>query len=329
MSGILIKILFFFLLLLKLTKSGQDDLTTFTYDGFNMDGATSITSNGVLELTNATQYMTSHAFHPGPLRFKSAAGTVLSFSTTFRFSMNPNISGFGGNGLAFVISPTTDFSTAFPSQYLGLFNITNIGNPTNHIFAVELDTIQNPEFLDIDDNHIGIDINSLCSNKSVSAGYYDDSTGTYKNLTLISGKIMKVWIDFDGAVLRITLSPDGMTKPSRPLLSFPLDLSSVILDSMYVGFSSSTGLFHTSHSIYGWSFTQMPDAQLLNHVLPKERGNTKILVIWLPVALCLLVLTVVATVFIVWRRKKYADLLDDWELEYGPCWRERDFYRGS
>nr|DAD29993.1 TPA_asm: hypothetical protein HUJ06_031461 [Nelumbo nucifera] len=58
------------------------------------------------------------------------------------------------------------------SQFLGLFNITNINNPDNHIVAIELDTIRNPEFSDINDNHIGIDFNGLISSLSAPVAYF-------------------------------------------------------------------------------------------------------------------------------------------------------------
>jgi hypothetical protein len=42
------------------------------------------------------------------------------------------------------------------------------------MFAVELDTTQNQEFQDIDNNHVGINFNSLSSLQAYPAGYYDD-----------------------------------------------------------------------------------------------------------------------------------------------------------
>nr|DAD21126.1 TPA_asm: hypothetical protein HUJ06_022589 [Nelumbo nucifera] len=57
------------------------------------------------------------------------------------------------------------------SEFLGLFNITNINNPGNHIVATELDTIRNPEFSDINDNHIGTDFNGLISSLSTPVAY--------------------------------------------------------------------------------------------------------------------------------------------------------------
>lgn len=322
--------LFFLLLLLNLVASSEDDFIFNGFSGSNLsvDGVASITSDGLLQLTNATTtHMKGHGFNPIPLHFKSAGGKINSFSTTFVFGILPEVSYLGGNGLAFFISGTNNLSAAMASQYLGLFNDSTNGNSTDHIFAVELDTIKNVELHDIDDNHVGIDINGLTSNKSHTAGYYEDNTGSFKNLTLISGQPMQVWIDFDGGKmqLNVTLSPAQMPKPGRPLLSSILDFSTLMLDSMYVGFSSSTGAYHTAHYVLGWSFKMNGVAQPLDYAklpsLPvvETRGDDSvILAISLPVAATLALLFVVAAIVLVVRtRKKFAEVHEDWELEFG------------
>ena len=332
MSSMSMNIFFFFLLhLSKFTTSASSE-DEFIFNGFSganltIDGVASITSDGLLELTNTSKYVKGYAFHPKPLRFKSQSSKTLSFSTTFVFAILSEISDLSGHGLAFLISGTTNLSTALPSQYLGLFNINNNGNAANHIFAVELDTVQNSEFKDIDSNHVGIDINSLQSNKSRGAAYYDDSSGEFKNLTLISGQPMQLWVDFNGEdmQLNVTLSPIRTPKPSRPLLSTIIDLSSVMFDSMYVGFSSSTGSLHATHCVLGWSFKMMGMAEQIDYnklpTLPlnKNKRSVNVLAIWLPIASAFFVLSIVAAaVLIVRRRMKYAELLEDWELQYGP-----------
>ncbi|CAF1803834.1 unnamed protein product [Brassica napus] len=60
---------------------------------------------------------------------------------------------------------------------------TNNGDSSNHIIAVELDIHKNDEFGDIDDNHVGININGMRSNISASAGYYDQK-GEFISLSL-------------------------------------------------------------------------------------------------------------------------------------------------
>ncbi|CAI0381460.1 unnamed protein product, partial [Linum tenue] len=141
------------------------------------------------------------------------------------------------------------------SQYLGLFNESNNGNLTNHVFAVELDTIYSSEFGDINNNHVAVDINGLDSLIAAPAGYYD-SGGNLRNLTLISGQPMQAWIDYDQVEnqIDVTLAPISAAKPARSLLSLRKDLSEILEDTMFIGFSSSTGSFLTHHYVLGWSF---------------------------------------------------------------------------
>ncbi|BBH06180.1 Lectin-like protein [Prunus dulcis] len=82
--------------------------------------------------------------------------------------------------------PSDNLSLAASSGLLRLTNDTkqnqghafyphheaNNGNANNQVFAVELDTIQSKEFNDINDDHVGIDINGLISEKSSPARYF-------------------------------------------------------------------------------------------------------------------------------------------------------------
>ena len=74
--------------------------------------------------------------------------------------------------------------------------------------------------------HVGIDINDLRSVKSHYAGYYDDTSGNFHNLTLASFEAMQVWVDYDGGSKKIdvTLAPLQMAKPKKPLVSTTYDL---------------------------------------------------------------------------------------------------------
>ncbi|XP_043714987.1 L-type lectin-domain containing receptor kinase IV.2-like, partial [Telopea speciosissima] len=185
------KYLLLFLLLISRFVASQQEDVAFAYNGFqgvnmSLDGLAHITDNGLLTLANATLQQMSHAFYPHPIHFRnSSTGTALSFSTTFVFAMISEITTTGGPGIMFVISPSPEFPGALPSNYFGLFNKTNIGASSNHIIGVELDSIQNQEFNDIDSNHIGIDINTLKSIEAATASYFSDHQ--YVNLSLISG----------------------------------------------------------------------------------------------------------------------------------------------
>ena len=320
-------LMLFFLVTLVASKDNS-----FIYNGFQsshlyLDGIANFTSNGLLRLTNDTKQEKAHAFHPNPIVFKNTSnGSVSSFSTTFVFAIRPQYPTLSGHGIVFVVSPTKGLPNSLPSQYLGLFDKSNNGNISNHVFGVELDTIFSSEFNDINDNHVGIDINDLKSVNSTPAGYYDNN-GQLKNLTLFSGNPMQVWIDYDGEKKKIdvTLAPINVVKPKQPLLSLTRDLSPILNNSMYVGFSSATGSVFTSHYILGWSFKVNGQAQdLVISELPKlprfgEKKESMFLIVGLPLILISLVFMItLGVIYYIKRRRKFAELLEDWEHEYGP-----------
>ncbi|XP_062118005.1 L-type lectin-domain containing receptor kinase IV.1-like [Humulus lupulus] len=337
-----ILLLFLIITITVVPASSQDDHghLNFTFNGFksgdlDLDGIAQITSNGLLRLTNDTKQRAGHAFFPNPITFKATPnGTVSSFSTTFLFGIRSKYATLSAHGIVFVITPTRGLPHALPSQYLGVFNVSNVGDTANRVVGVELDTIQSKEFNDINDNHVGIDINNLDSVISSPAMYFDGKKGGFTNLSLISGKPMKVWIEYDGVKkqMNVTLAPAKAVKPQKPLLSLTIDLSPIIRDTMYVGFSSSTGSVISNHYVRGWSFKINGEAQELDSSklprLPRVRHGSKFLTIWLPVICSSLVAPVILTLaHFIRRKRKFADLIEDWELEYGVYrYKYKDLY---
>jgi len=304
----------------------------FVYSGFagarlTLDGTAVITPTGMLELTNGTPQLMGHAVYPTPMPFRrSPGGPVRSFSASFVFGIIPPYADLSGHGIVF-FAGNNSFSTALPSQYLGFLNSSNNGNASNHIFGVELDTIRSTEFKDPNDNHVGIDINSLTSANVSDAGYHDDGTGAFHSLSLISAKAMQVWVDYDAATAQIDvfLAPLKMAKPSRALVSAKQNLSDVLVEPVYVGFSSATGTVRSRHYVLGWSFAMDGPAPAINIAgLPKlprfgPKPRSKVLDIVLPIGTATFVLGVAAVVVVLVRRRlKYAELREDWEVEFGP-----------
>jgi hypothetical protein len=330
MSLLLLKLLF-----LGLSFVAGDD-HQFSYSGFanrnlTIDGTASVTPNGLLELTNGTTLGQGHASYPTPLRFhNSSDGTVQSFSFSFVFAIISLYNDLSSNGMTMFIAPSKNFSSAMPVQYLGLLNSQNNGNQTNHIFAVELDTFKNMEFQDINDNHIGIDINGLQSIQSHDAGYYDDKNGTFQGLGLDSQEAMQVWVDYNREKMQInaTMAPLGMAKPKTPTVSANYNLSTVLTDVAYIGFTAAMGKINTRHYVLGWSFGMNGPAPPINATMlpklpprphPKERRRLRVLEITLPLATAAFILSVAIVVSLLVRRHlRYAELHDDWEVEFGP-----------
>ncbi|XP_010262573.1 PREDICTED: L-type lectin-domain containing receptor kinase IV.2-like [Nelumbo nucifera] len=330
---LLLLLLCSFLLLFMSCMVASED-AGFIYNGFqganvSLDGMAQITPNGLLMLTNQSIRQIGHAFYSYPFQFKNQSdGNVITFSTTFVFGILPEFQSLGGHGIAFVITPTRALPGALPAQYLGLFNEFNNGKQSNHVFAVEFDTIMNTgDFSDINNNHVGIDINGLMSIHAAPASYATDHSGGVNNLTLMSGKPIQVWVEYSGLnkQLNVTLAPIDVTKPDIPLLSYYLNLSQVVEDLMYIGFSSSTGAFSASHYVLGWSFKMNgPAKELSISQLPKlprigPKEHSKFLTVGLPIIGLVLAFIVISIVlFIVRRKRKFAELLEDWELNYGP-----------
>lgn len=331
---------------------GSDNIQGFVYNGFkdassdlsfgNVNfSVADITSTGVLRLTNSDDgtYQIGHAFYSHSLRFKqnssssernitsTRGGSVFSFSTSFIFSIVPESPGSRGQGISFVIAPQADVPGVKSSDVPGLFDTRNNGQPTNTIFAVELDTITNREFDDIQGDHVGIDINNLRSVTSKPSGYYTHKNSGLRSLSLISGDPIRFWIEYDGVSknLTVTLAPLAALKPDTPLLFYNHDLSDIFLDSMYVGFSASTSFSQTSHYILGWSFKINGAASPLDlnqlPELPRRKATkSKLFGVELQIIIPVLVLTfIIGVLFVVRviRNGKFEDVVEDWELEYG------------
>ncbi|KAL2250491.1 L-type lectin-domain containing receptor kinase IV.1 [Sesamum indicum] len=309
--------------------SDSSSSSSFTFNGFksanlSLDGLARIMPDGLLRLSNATKQQAGHAFYPSPFTFKTDSNSsAFSFSTYFVFAIVPEFQPLGGHGMAFVIAPTRGLPGSLPSTYLGLFNESNNGIASNHIVAVELDTLKSSEFNDINDNHVGIDITGLESVLAKPTAYYDKKTGSFQNLTLNSGRRMQVWIEYDGPsqLFNVTLAPLDDGKPSIPLLSLRYDLSPIINQIMYVGFSAAPLL--SSHYVLGWSFNINGVAQPLDlSQLPKlprvgPKKQPKTLTVGLPVvSIASLLLALFCVAYYARRKWKYAEVLEGWELDY-------------
>ncbi|CAH2038664.1 unnamed protein product [Thlaspi arvense] len=238
----------------------QQQETEFLHHGFFEAnilkyGSAKILPSGILELTNSSRRQMGQAFHGFPIPLSSPnSSNSLSFSTSFVFSINAP-----GHGLTFMISPSMDFTRAMPSQFLGLFNTSNNGNSTNQILAVEFDTVKSNEFFDVDDNHVGIDVNGLVSVESAPAAFFSNRQSKNISLKLSNKDPIRAWIEYNGGemLLNVTLAPLETSKPKFPLLSRKINLSEIFMEKkMYVGFSASTGNITSNHYVLGWSFSR-------------------------------------------------------------------------
>jgi hypothetical protein len=227
-----------------------DDEELF-FDGFSeaaassnmsLSGCASIEPNGLLHLTNKTlgSNLTGNAFYSTPIKLKnSTTGKAFSFSTAFAFA----ISIFNGYGIPKPIGQCFAFSfspeKALPSQHLRLIKPKIIVNPLLQNYEL----VREKSFFYVIFNgepyRVDMDLDNLKSNAHIihSEYYY--------------GALIQAWVEYYSSnnQLEIRLSPNS-SKPILPNLSWHVDLSPILNETMYVGFSASS--YH--EYIAGWSF---------------------------------------------------------------------------
>lgn len=237
-----------------------------------------------------------------------------------------------GHGLVFIFVPHPGIEGASSAQHLGLLNRTNDGNSSNHVFGVEFDVFANQEFNDINDNHVGVDVNSLTSKSAQDAGYWEsDDESSFKRLKLNSGTNYQVWLDYSDFQINVTMVPAGKKRPGRPLLSIPLNLSNVFNEEMYVGFTAATGRLVESHRILAWSFSNsnfsfsenLVTTGLPSFGLPKASVfRSKVFIAGITVGAFFLVGSSIVLCLLInkrnRRRARTRAEMEEWELEYWP-----------
>ncbi|KAK8960676.1 L-type lectin-domain containing receptor kinase VIII.1 [Platanthera guangdongensis] len=228
------------------TATLKFDLASLKQGGLKLLGDAHL-KNGSIRLSQDLPVPNSssgRALFSEPVRLRnSGTGAVLPFSTFFSFHViNLNPSSIGG-GLTFLLT-SDDHALGDPGGFLGLISSSAVNPP---VIAVEFDTLMDVEFEDINGNHIGVDLDTM-----VSAQIADlDSAG----IDLKSGNLINAWIEYDRrGVLQVFVSYSTV-RPESPVLDFLLDLTQLVEEFMFVGFSGSTQGSTEIHSIESWSFS--------------------------------------------------------------------------
>ncbi|XP_027353088.1 lectin-domain containing receptor kinase VI.3-like [Abrus precatorius] len=336
--------------LLFLTLLHQVPSKALVFEGFSdnneliLEGSSIIKTSRLLKLTNSSTNIIGHAFYSIPFQMLDKTNHSLqpnahSFSTSFVFSIVSPISGSGGFGLAFTIAPSTKFPRAEASHFLGLVNSTNDGNASNHIFAVEFDTVNGYKGdSDSEGNHIGVNVNGMNSKITEPAAYIEEGTDNVKDdFRMAKVDAVQAWIEYDGKkrALNVTVAPLPLPRPSKPLIhNHHIELDTVMEENMYVGFSASTGKEISSHYLLGWSFVVNGIAPSLNisnlpKPPPKEKDPSSFP--WFKLAigiLSVLTLTLLCLLFLqtYYRRHVNFEALEDWEMDCPHRFRYKDLH---
>ncbi|KAF6173783.1 hypothetical protein GIB67_017009 [Kingdonia uniflora] len=261
-------VIIFLLLFLTITTAKKP--FKFDYESFNKTypapGTLSFTGDagftrGALQITPDTsnsliykQNKSGRVVFQTPFKLwegnvNSTAGKIASFNTSFDVNIDRQENTTPGEGFAFIIAPDLNIPAQSYGQYLGLTNASTDGNWTNHLIAIELDTVRQ-EFYP-DDNHMGLNINSIKSNKVVSLA----SQGI--EIAPVDARNYTVWIQYNGTqkVIKVYMALQGKPMPKVPVLNESLNIRSTLNQHSYFGFSASTGNLIQLNCVLRWDLS--------------------------------------------------------------------------
>ncbi|TKY58747.1 Agglutinin-2 protein [Spatholobus suberectus] len=234
---------------------GQDFDIGFLGDARPLGGAIQLTrrDNGAYGTPTIRQHSVGRAVYIPPVRlWDKTTGRLADFETEFSFVVDPAGSQIHADGFSFFILPF-DADPRIPKNssggYLGLFSPETAFNAyKNQIVAVEFDSFGNewdPKPVAVAP-HIGIDVNSLASVKTID----------WPINSVPQGSVGKASITYDSNAKELSVTVGYATQPAI-IVGFTqtIDLRAVLPEWVRIGFSGATGDKVETHDILSWSFS--------------------------------------------------------------------------
>ncbi|KAM2568433.1 hypothetical protein TB2_008667 [Malus domestica] len=218
-------------------------------------------------------------------RFKLWGKGKASFNSTFVLKIDPKTNP-SGEGLAFILTESPTLPENSEGEWLGIVNATSNGSAKAKIVAVEFDT-RKSYAEDVDDNHVGLDINSVYSIQQVPLLGY--------GVNLSSGTNYTVRIEYANQNITVFVSQTNETREGMEnalVLFYTVNLSAYLSQEVYVGFSASTGNKTQLNCIRSWEF---------NSSLIDEDSN--LLWVWIMVPVVVLLLVTGVSCYFFWTRR--------------------------
>ena len=202
-------------------------------DSLTLNGDT-VEHEDTLRLTRSLKKQRGSAFYNRPI----AVDADTSFATEFQFQLSGGTS--GADGFTFVLQ-----NDSRGAEALGWIGSSLGYSDVDRSLAIEFDTYLNSRF-DLDNNHISI---------LQDGDFRNALTTSIVPIDLNSGEVLNAWIDYDGDynLLEVYLA-DNTVKPDTSLVSLNIDLSHVVGERAFVGFSAATGGRANNHDLLNWQF---------------------------------------------------------------------------
>ena len=196
-----------------------------------LNGAASVV-DGLLRLTPDETWQAGSAFFNQAL----AIDTDTDFSTQFQFQLSGGDGANGADGFTFLLNGGGSNALGDAGSKLGYGGIAQS-------LAIEFDTYN---WKEVNGNHV-----ALLTNGNTSSHL---SLGT-PGFDLNGSGLLTAWIDYSGQTdeLSVYLS-ETETRPTAALFEHTIDITSVLGENAYVGFSGGTGGLTNNQDIYNWEF---------------------------------------------------------------------------
>ena len=264
-------LLMIFLFSPLLLKNVSSESISFSFSSFGQEELTlgylgdARASDGVLQLTRRDgpygSFLRPHSVgrvvYITPVHlWDKTTGKLADFTTDFSIVVNSLGHPLDrADGLSFFIIPF-DADPRIPTNssggYLGLFSPeTAFDTSKNQIVAVEFDSFHNEWDPQVEPPtgapHVGIDINSLSSVKTVP----------WPINSVPDGTIGKARIKYDSNTKELSVVFDYAIKEPIQIVGVAqtIDLSSVLPEWVRIGFSAATGDKVETHELLSWSFS--------------------------------------------------------------------------
>ncbi|XP_050260657.1 L-type lectin-domain containing receptor kinase IX.1-like [Quercus robur] len=231
------------------------------------------------------------------------SGKVANFTSNFSFTIDSQGKDSYSDGIMFFLS-TPNYPVPSPTDGsgLGLLSRNQMQQPTflaeNKFVAVEFDTFQNDEFDPLNSvrEHVGININSMKS--QISTPWY---------CTIKENRTYSASINYDSSTQNLSVTFTGFKNTTiQQHLSFVINLTDHLPESVEFGFSASTGLISELHILSTWSFKSTSPSTIQQSPAPpvdknKDEPKTK-LVVGLSLGASILIIGLVLVCFL-YRKK--------------------------
>ncbi|KAI6696529.1 hypothetical protein NL676_016648 [Syzygium grande] len=249
---------------------------SFNIPGFNnttsdvaYEGEAKATNNyaDLTHFDKTLNFQVGRVVYSKPVRlWDSSTNQVADFTCRFSFTIDTHDQGKLTGGLAFFMAPMDHpIPPNSGGGYLGLLNSTTFNSPDNQIIIVEFDSYNNwqydPRGLN---SHMGININKMSS--VVSTGW-DARSGNRKPCNCC--------ITYNSSTRNLSVSwtnEQSSADNGSLILSYPVDLKTILPEKVKLGFSAATVLGNERHLINSWDFSSNLDN---NDTSPGQSKNDK------------------------------------------------------